>query len=114
MPNYSLTSLCVNCSERLDQDISGILATTCDHSFQCSCVSVWVNSSCPVINGCFALFIICSSRATQNLLLLLFFPCVIYKCTGFAIAMKTTSYKMSSHVNWMVSLTNGEFLVGIM
>jgi len=26
--------------------------------------------------------------------------------------MKTTSYKMSSHVNWIVSLLNGKFLVG--
>jgi hypothetical protein len=60
MPNYSLPSLCVNWSERLDQDISGILATTCDHSFQCSCVSVWANSSCPVMNGCFARFALSS------------------------------------------------------
>ncbi|XP_062185453.1 BRAP2 RING ZnF UBP domain-containing protein 1-like isoform X1 [Phragmites australis] len=43
---------CPVCIERLDQDISGILATTCDHSFQCSCVSVWVNSSCPVCQFC--------------------------------------------------------------
>ncbi|CAN6241130.1 unnamed protein product [Urochloa humidicola] len=44
--------ICPVCIERLDQDISGILATTCDHSFQCSCVSVWVNSSCPVCQFC--------------------------------------------------------------
>ncbi|XP_072980779.1 BRAP2 RING ZnF UBP domain-containing protein 1 [Typha angustifolia] len=43
---------CPVCIERLDQDISGILATTCDHSFQCSCVSEWVNSSCPVCLFC--------------------------------------------------------------
>ncbi|XP_062226929.1 BRAP2 RING ZnF UBP domain-containing protein 1-like [Phragmites australis] len=43
---------CPVCIERLDQDISGILATTCDHSFQCSCISVWVNSSCPVCQFC--------------------------------------------------------------
>lgn len=41
--------LICNDTERLDQDISGIVATTCDHCFQCSCVSKWVNSSCPVI-----------------------------------------------------------------
>jgi len=58
--------ICPVCIERLDQDISGILATTCDHSFQCSCVSVLVNSSCPVTNNCFALFLISSSRATSN------------------------------------------------
>ncbi|KAJ1273057.1 hypothetical protein BS78_06G250900 [Paspalum vaginatum] len=44
--------ICPVCIERLDQDISGILATTCDHSFQCSCVSVWANSSCPVCQFC--------------------------------------------------------------
>ncbi|KAK3143548.1 hypothetical protein QOZ80_4AG0301680 [Eleusine coracana subsp. coracana] len=43
---------CPVCTERLDQDISGISATTCDHSFQCSCVSVWVNSSCLVCQFC--------------------------------------------------------------
>ncbi|XP_020110517.1 BRCA1-associated protein isoform X2 [Ananas comosus] len=43
---------CPVCIERLDQDISGIVATTCDHSFQCSCVSTWANSSCPVCQFC--------------------------------------------------------------
>lgn len=37
-----------NCLERLDQDTSGILTTLCDHSFQCSCISKWTDSSCPV------------------------------------------------------------------
>ncbi|XP_042458446.1 BRAP2 RING ZnF UBP domain-containing protein 1-like [Zingiber officinale] len=43
---------CPVCIERLDQDISGIIATTCDHSFQCSCISKWVNSSCSVCHFC--------------------------------------------------------------
>ncbi|XP_010927420.2 BRAP2 RING ZnF UBP domain-containing protein 1 isoform X2 [Elaeis guineensis] len=43
---------CPVCIERLDQDISGIAATTCDHSFQCSCISKWVNSSCSVCQFC--------------------------------------------------------------
>ncbi|XP_038971868.1 BRAP2 RING ZnF UBP domain-containing protein 1 isoform X2 [Phoenix dactylifera] len=43
---------CPVCIERLDQDISGIVATTCDHSFQCSCISKWVNSSCSVCQFC--------------------------------------------------------------
>ncbi|XP_044968260.1 BRAP2 RING ZnF UBP domain-containing protein 1-like [Hordeum vulgare subsp. vulgare] len=43
---------CPVCIERLDQDISGIGATNCDHSFQCSCVSMWVSSSCPVCQFC--------------------------------------------------------------
>lgn len=39
---------CPVCLERLDQDISGIITTTCDHSYQCSCISKWANSSCSV------------------------------------------------------------------
>ncbi|CAI8615218.1 unnamed protein product [Vicia faba] len=33
--------------ERLDQDTSGILTTICNHSFHCSCISKWADSSCP-------------------------------------------------------------------
>lgn len=44
---------CPVCLERLDQDISGILTTLCDHSFQCSCISKWTDSSCPVCRFCF-------------------------------------------------------------
>uniref|UniRef100_A0A1D1ZKV5 BRCA1-associated protein n=1 Tax=Anthurium amnicola TaxID=1678845 RepID=A0A1D1ZKV5_9ARAE len=43
---------CPVCLERLDQDISGIVTTGCDHSFQCSCISKWANSSCPVCRFC--------------------------------------------------------------
>ncbi|KAJ0874025.1 putative transcription factor C2H2 family [Helianthus annuus] len=32
----------------LDQDMSGILMTMCNHSFHCSCISKWTDSSCPV------------------------------------------------------------------
>ncbi|TVU16343.1 hypothetical protein EJB05_39902, partial [Eragrostis curvula] len=39
---------CPVCIERVDHDINGIWAPTCDHSFQCSCASVWLNSSCQV------------------------------------------------------------------
>lgn len=35
-------------AERLDQDMSGILTTICNHSFHCSCISMWADSSCPV------------------------------------------------------------------
>lgn len=46
-----LTQSCV--TERLDQDMSGILTTICNHSFHCSCISKWADSSCPVSNyGC--------------------------------------------------------------
>ncbi|XP_020589072.1 BRCA1-associated protein isoform X2 [Phalaenopsis equestris] len=43
---------CPVCIERLDQEITGIMSTTCDHSFQCSCISKWTNSSCSVCQFC--------------------------------------------------------------
>lgn len=43
---------CPTCLERLDQDISGIIATTCDHSFKCSCIARWAHSSCSVCHIC--------------------------------------------------------------
>ena len=35
-------------AERLDQHISGILTTVCNHSFHSTCISKWTDSSCPV------------------------------------------------------------------
>ncbi|KAJ7962793.1 BRCA1-associated protein [Quillaja saponaria] len=43
---------CPVCLERLDQDMSGILTTICNHSFHCSCISNWADSSCPVCRYC--------------------------------------------------------------
>ncbi|XLR51374.1 hypothetical protein HN51_002112 [Arachis hypogaea] len=43
---------CPVCLERLDQDTSRILTTICNHSFHCSCISKWVDSSCPVCRYC--------------------------------------------------------------
>ncbi|XP_073002265.1 BRAP2 RING ZnF UBP domain-containing protein 2 [Typha latifolia] len=56
-PQCSLTSsaeqpTCPVCLERLDQDTSGILTTICNHSFHCSCISKWTDSSCPVCRYC--------------------------------------------------------------
>lgn len=53
----SVTSLaeqptCPVCLERLDQDPGGILTTICNHSFHCSCISKWTDSSCPVCRFC--------------------------------------------------------------
>ena len=39
---------CPVCLERLDQHISGVLTTVCNHSFHCTCLSQWADSSCPV------------------------------------------------------------------
>lgn len=43
---------CPVCLERLDQDARGILTTICNHSFHCSCISKWTDSSCPVCRYC--------------------------------------------------------------
>ncbi|CAO2815180.1 unnamed protein product [Amaranthus hypochondriacus] len=43
---------CPVCLERLDQETSGILTTICNHSFHCSCISKWTDSSCPVCRYC--------------------------------------------------------------
>ncbi|KAL8502014.1 hypothetical protein ACS0TY_021224 [Phlomoides rotata] len=43
---------CAVCLERLDQDTAGILTTICNHSFHCSCISNWGDSSCPVCRYC--------------------------------------------------------------
>ncbi|PKA57547.1 RING-H2 finger protein ATL54 [Apostasia shenzhenica] len=43
---------CPVCLERLDQDDSAILTTICNHSFHCSCISKWTDSSCPVCRYC--------------------------------------------------------------
>eukprot|EP01018_Ginkgo_biloba_P013493 Gb_28513 [translate_table: standard] len=53
-PPTGLTELptCPVCLERLDQHISGILTTVCNHSFHSSCISKWTDSSCPVCRYC--------------------------------------------------------------
>ncbi|XP_075505164.1 BRAP2 RING ZnF UBP domain-containing protein 2-like isoform X2 [Primulina tabacum] len=43
---------CPVCLEKLDQDSGGILTTICNHSFHCSCISRWTDSSCPVCRYC--------------------------------------------------------------
>lgn len=53
-PPSGLTELptCPVCLERLDQHISGILTTVCNHSFHSTCISKWTDSSCPVCRYC--------------------------------------------------------------
>ncbi|XP_020583536.1 BRCA1-associated protein [Phalaenopsis equestris] len=43
---------CPVCLERLDQEDGAILTTICNHSFHCSCISKWTDSSCPVCRYC--------------------------------------------------------------
>ncbi|XP_024543147.1 BRCA1-associated protein isoform X1 [Selaginella moellendorffii] len=43
---------CAVCLERLDQHVSGILTTVCNHSFHTSCISKWTDSTCPVCRYC--------------------------------------------------------------
>ncbi|KAK8926220.1 hypothetical protein KSP39_PZI018202 [Platanthera zijinensis] len=49
---YTELPTCLVCIERLDQEMIDIISTTCDHSFQCSCISKWANSSCSVCQFC--------------------------------------------------------------
>ena len=39
---------CPVCLDRLDEDVSGVVTTMCNHSFHGDCLSGWVDSSCPV------------------------------------------------------------------
>ncbi|KAL3819162.1 hypothetical protein ACJIZ3_005067 [Penstemon smallii] len=50
--NFTEQPSCPVCLERLDQDLGGILTTICNHSFHCSCISRWSDSSCPVCRFC--------------------------------------------------------------
>ncbi|KAL5664707.1 hypothetical protein ACJX0J_024815, partial [Zea mays] len=50
--NLAEQPTCPVCLERLDQDPGGILTTICNHSFHCSCISKWTDSSCPVCRYC--------------------------------------------------------------
>ncbi|KAL2936631.1 BRCA1-associated protein [Bienertia sinuspersici] len=52
LSNSTEQPTCPVCLERLDQDTSGILTTICNHSFHCSCISKWTDSSCPVCRYC--------------------------------------------------------------
>eukprot|EP00249_Psilotum_nudum_P016198 c25711_g1_i1 orf=236-1768(-) len=53
-PPTGMTELptCPVCLERLDQQVSGILTTLCNHTFHSSCISKWTDSSCPVCRYC--------------------------------------------------------------
>ena len=39
---------CPVCLDRLDEDVSGIVTTICNHSFHADCLSGWADASCPV------------------------------------------------------------------
>ncbi|KAF8049218.1 hypothetical protein N665_2271s0004 [Sinapis alba] len=71
---------CPVCLERLDQDTGGILTTMCNHSFHCSCISNWPDSSCPVCRYCQQQpenSVCCVCQTTENL-----WMCVICGVVG--------------------------------
>ena len=39
---------CPVCLDRLDEEVSGIVTTICNHSFHADCLSGWADASCPV------------------------------------------------------------------
>ncbi|XP_057726360.1 BRAP2 RING ZnF UBP domain-containing protein 2 isoform X2 [Arachis stenosperma] len=89
---------CPVCLERLDQDTSGILTTICNHSFHCSCISKWADSSCPVCRYCQqqAEKSICSvCRTTENLWICVicgFVGCGRYKAGHAIMHWKETQH----------------------
>ncbi|MED6171513.1 BRAP2 RING ZnF UBP domain-containing protein 2 [Stylosanthes scabra] len=95
---------CPVCLERLDQDTSGILTTICNHSFHCSCISKWADSSCPVCRYCQqqAEKSICSvCRTTENLWICVicgFVGCGRYKAGHAIIHWKETQHCYSLDV----------------
>lgn len=40
------------CLERLDEHVSGVVTTVCNHRFHNQCLRQWVDSSCPVCRYC--------------------------------------------------------------
>ncbi|KFK42440.1 hypothetical protein AALP_AA2G256700 [Arabis alpina] len=71
---------CPVCLDRLDQDTGGILTTMCNHSFHCSCISNWPDSSCPVCRYCQQQpenSVCCVCQTTENL-----WMCVICGVVG--------------------------------
>ncbi|QHO50266.1 BRCA1-associated protein [Arachis hypogaea] len=89
---------CPVCLELLDQDTSGILTTLCNHSFHCSCISKWADSSCPVCRYCQqqAEKSICSvCRTTENLWICVicgFVGCGRYKAGHAIMHWKETQH----------------------
>ena len=59
---------CFDSAERLDQDMGGILTTICNHSFHCSCISKWTDSSCPVSATAKSSLLISHKRLLNTLL----------------------------------------------
>ncbi|GAX80832.1 hypothetical protein CEUSTIGMA_g8267.t1 [Chlamydomonas eustigma] len=43
---------CPVCLERLDEHISGVLTTVCNHQFHSECLQKWGDTSCPVCRYC--------------------------------------------------------------
>lgn len=54
-PPEGLTEMptCPVCLERLDASSSGVLTTICNHTFHCTCLSQWLDDTCPVCRYCF-------------------------------------------------------------
>ena len=47
-PSTTEVPTCPVCLDRLDEEVSGILTTICNHSFHAECLSGWADASCPV------------------------------------------------------------------
>ncbi|KAF3782783.1 BRCA1-associated protein [Nymphaea thermarum] len=56
---------CPVCLEKLDNDVSGTLTTICNHSFHCSCISKWTDSSCPKSEEVACDFLCCLKNSSK-------------------------------------------------
>lgn len=43
---------CPVCLERLDEHVSGVVTTVCNHNFHSECLRKWGDTSCPVCRYC--------------------------------------------------------------
>ncbi|GFR48929.1 hypothetical protein Agub_g10934, partial [Astrephomene gubernaculifera] len=51
-PGQTELPTCPVCLERLDEHVSGIVTTVCNHMFHSECLQKWADTSCPVCRYC--------------------------------------------------------------
>lgn len=48
IPGFTELPNCNICLERMDESLNGVITILCNHSFHASCLSKWVDTTCPV------------------------------------------------------------------
>lgn len=99
-------------AERLDQDTSGILTTICNHSFHCSCISKWADSSCPVSGFIQSLYarsnnskwIVCFIIYSNNFLTVNFFISRLVSCVFTGLPLFISGMPLLPAASWKIVL----------